>query len=164
MYRSVRVKWRERYMMVFEKTLANRQSYKPLLLMGDEDETTLNSYINEGDLYEVRMNEDIIGVALFIPINDETIEVKNIALRPTYRGRGIAKEMFLQSETTFKAQGYKRMIIGTANSSINNVALYQKLGFRMYDIERDFFSTYKKAIVEQGIQAMDLWMFEKLLK
>lgn len=151
-------------MMIFEKTLANRQSYKPLLLLADEDEAILNSYIEQGDLYEVRMNEDIVGVALFIPVDEATIELKNIALRPTYRGQGIAKEMILQAETIFKAQGYTRMIVGTANSSINNVALYQKLGFRMYDIQRDFFSVYKKVIVEQGVQAVDLWMFEKLLK
>ncbi|MBS7345200.1 MAG: GNAT family N-acetyltransferase [Caryophanon sp.] len=151
-------------MMIFEKTLANRQSYKPLLLLADEDDAILNSYIEQGDLYEVRMNEDIVGVALFIPIDEQTIELKNIALRPTYRGQGIAKEMIRQSELTFKAQGYTRMIIGTANSSINNIALYQKLGFRMYDIQRDFFNAYKKVIVEQGIQAVDLWMFEKLLK
>lgn len=152
-----------RSMIALQKTLANRESYKPLLLMADEDEAMLNRYIQQGDLYEVRIAEDIIGVALFIPVDEQTIELKNIALRQTYRGQGIAKEMIFQAETLFKRDGYIRMTVGTANSSINNIALYQKMGFRLYEVKRDFFYTYKKTIVEHGIQAHDLWMFEKAL-
>ena len=150
--------------MILEKTLANRESYKPLLLMADEDEQILNRYIGEGDLYEMRVNDDIIGVALFIPVDEETIELRNIALRPSYRGQGVAKEMIMQAETIFAAQQYTRIIVGTANCNLNNVALYQKLGFRMYDIKRDFFAQHKKPQYEQGMQAIDFWMFEKILK
>ena len=55
------------------------------------------------------------------------------------------------------------MIVGTANSSIDNIAFYQKLGFRMAEIKRDFFKAYPTPIFENGIIALDMIVFEKEL-
>ena len=55
------------------------------------------------------------------------------------------------------------MIVGTANSSIDNIAFYQKLGFRMAEIKRDFFKAYPTPIFENGIRALDMIVFEKEL-
>lgn len=55
------------------------------------------------------------------------------------------------------------MIVGTANSSIGNLAFYQKVGFRITEVKKDFFSKYPEPIFENGIQALDMIMFEKNL-
>lgn len=141
----------------------NRQVYKPLLLLADESEDMVQTYIDAGELYEIRMQDDIIGVALYIEEAPHVIELKNIAIRPTYRGQGIGKQVITDSFRIMKDKGYAKMIVGTANCSIDNIALYQKLGFRLYDVKRDFFKQYRKHIIEFGILAIDMWMFEKQL-
>jgi hypothetical protein len=55
------------------------------------------------------------------------------------------------------------MIVGTTNSSIDNIAFYQKLGFRMAEIKRDFFKAYLTPIFENGIRALDKIVFKKEL-
>ncbi len=52
--------------------------------------------------------------------------------------------------------GYKTLEVCTGNSSIGQLALYQKCGFRMSGIERDFFiKHYHEPIFENGIQCRD---------
>lgn len=53
------------------------------------------------------------------------------------------------------------MLVGTANSSIGNLAFYQKCGFRLCGIRRDFFLSYPQPIWENGIRALDMVMFER---
>lgn len=146
-----------------EVTTPNRQAYKPLLLMADDSEAMVNTYISEGQLYEARIGDDIIGVLLCVEVAPNVVELKNIALRPTYRGKGIGKEMVATALEMYAQKGYKKMIIGTANCSIDNIALYQKMGFRLYDVKKDFFASYPKPITEFGIRGVDMWMFERAL-
>jgi hypothetical protein len=61
-----------------------------------------------------------------------------------------------------RAQGVRRAILGTGNSGIGPLAFYQKAGFRLWRIERDFFSPergYPEGIEENGIPLRDMvWM------
>lgn len=56
-----------------------------------------------------------------------------------------------------KLTGFHTIEIGTGNSSIQRLALYQKCGFRMASIDHDFFlKHYDEPIYENGIQCMDM--------
>lgn len=56
-----------------------------------------------------------------------------------------------------KHLGFKTLEIGTGNSSIGQLALYQKCGFRITGIDRDFFIRhYSEEIYENGMQVMDM--------
>jgi hypothetical protein len=61
-----------------------------------------------------------------------------------------------------RERGVKRVIVGTANAGIDQLAYYQKLGFRLLRIERDFFSPergYPETMVDNGIRLRDMvWM------
>ena len=119
--------------------------------------------MNSGDLFAIRLGETTIGVALFIEQSFEIIELKNIALLQEYRGKGYGKQVLVTAFKIYKGKGYSKMIVGTANSSIANLAFYQKIGFRMTSIKHDFFANYPKPIYEDGIRALDMIMFEKML-
>jgi hypothetical protein len=58
--------------------------------------------------------------------------------------------------------GAQRVIVGTANCGIGQLAFYQKSGFRFWKVERDFFSPdrgYADGIEEHGIPLRDMvWM------
>ncbi|TSB47738.1 GNAT family N-acetyltransferase [Alkalicoccobacillus porphyridii] len=141
----------------------DRKHYIPYLLMADEAEM-IPAYLTKGELYAILSSEEeIIGVALFIAIDHETVELKNFALIPEVRGKGIGKDVVTSFFIRFKDKNFKKMIVGTANCSIENIAFYQKAGFRMERVEKGFFLKYPEPIFENGIQAMDMIVFEREL-
>ena len=70
---------------------------------------------------------------------------------------GIGKKLILYSIEKAREEKAKIIEIGTGNSSINQLLLYQRCGFRITGIDRDFFvSHYKEEIYENGIQCRDM--------
>ncbi len=152
-----------RHCISLELVEGSRESYLPQLLIADESEVTVRQYMNDGDLYEIKCGGKLVGIALLIAHSATTIELKNIAILSAFQGKGIGKVAVQKITTISASQGYKNVIVGTANSSIDNIAFYQKSGFRMEAIEKDFFSSYPEPIYENGIRALDMIMFSKAL-
>lgn len=73
-------------------------------------------------------------------------------------GKGIGRQLATHAIETARAQGYKTMEMGTGNSSIGQLALYQKCGFRIVGVDLDFFvrHNYLEEIYENGIQCRDM--------
>jgi ribosomal protein S18 acetylase RimI-like enzyme len=133
------------------------------LLMADESEEIVKQYINDGEMFSIGYEDKVAGVVLFCFHPNNTVELKNIAFAEQYRGMGLGKIAIKQAFTLYQSTGMQKMIVGTANSSIDNIAFYQKLGFRMAEIKRDFFKAYPTPIFENGIRALDMIVFEKEL-
>ncbi|MDP4550121.1 GNAT family N-acetyltransferase [Alkalihalobacillus macyae] len=101
------------------------------------------------------------GVVLFTYHPKQVVELKNIALKPEFRGRGLGKFVITEVFNRYKRKEINKIIVGTANSSIGNLVFYQKVGFRMSEIKKDFFKEYPEPIYENGLRALDMVMFEK---
>ncbi|WP_414051418.1 GNAT family N-acetyltransferase [Macrococcus animalis] len=127
-----------------------------LLLLADPSIEMINQYVSKNLIYVLKIDNEIVGVIVLKRINETTIEVMNIAVSGEQQGKGYGKQLLKFSEVTAKELGCNKILIATANSSLNQLALYQKCGFRMVDIEKDFFiNEYKEVIMENGIRAMD---------
>ncbi|MFO1444055.1 GNAT family N-acetyltransferase [Bacillus sp. Bva_UNVM-123] len=146
-----------------EIRLDERKNFMEYLLLADESEEIINEYIHEGDMFSILLENLVIGVALFIQESPSIVELKNIALLPEYRGRGFGKDIMNLAFEQYRRKSFQKMIVGTANSSIANLAFYQKAGFRIVGIRKNFFNKYPNPIYEDGIQAIDMIMFEKNL-
>lgn len=140
-----------------------REPHLPLLLEADPNEALVREYLNNGDLFLIKREQRIIGVSLFTFPKPRTVELKNIAIKSTIRNQGYGKSVIQQATDFYKQKGYREMIVGTANSSIDNIAFYQKLGFRLVDIEPDFFTHYPTPLSEHGIPTRDRLLFVKKL-
>jgi ribosomal protein S18 acetylase RimI-like enzyme len=117
----------------------------------------VKEYIKRGQCFVAEINGQIIGVYVLLPTRPETIELVNIAVDEKQQGKGIGKQLVLHAVENAKQQGYKTMEIGTGNSSIRQLALYQKCGFRITGVDRDFFvKHYPEPIFENGIQCRDM--------
>ena len=143
--------------------VGERESYVPYLLLADGNQEVVRQYMNDGTLYAIHCGDHLIGATLLIERSKTSIEIKNIAIEPEYKGKGIGKIVLQMICDISKAKGYIQVIVGTANSSIDNIVFYQKVGFRMEKIEKDFFSHYDKPIYENGLQALDKLLFSKTL-
>ncbi|MEX6343726.1 GNAT family N-acetyltransferase [Staphylococcus ureilyticus] len=63
-----------------------------------------------------------------------------------------------------KKNGYKNIEVGTGNSSIGQIIFYQKMGFRMRNIDVGFYDrNYNEKIYENGILCRDMIRFIKEL-
>ncbi|MER2260823.1 MAG: GNAT family N-acetyltransferase [Psychrobacillus sp.] len=135
-----------------------------LLLLADPSEELVRDYLDKGDCYISNMDDVTIGVFVLLPLNDHRVELKNVAVREQYQGKGLGKELVLHAIEKSKELGYNTIEVGTGNSSLSQLALYQKCGFRIVSVDRDFFTVhYPEAIVENGIPCVDMIRLEKTL-
>lgn len=128
-----------------------------LLLLADPSEKLVNEYLSRGQCMVAEEGGLIIGVYVLLPTRPETIEIVNIAVAESEQGRGIGKKLVIHAIETSRQLGYKTIEIGTGNSGVGQLALYQKCGFRITGIDRDFFIRhYDEPIYENGIQVVDM--------
>ncbi|WP_124728644.1 GNAT family N-acetyltransferase [Staphylospora marina] len=135
-----------------------------LLLLADPSLEVVNSYIGRGHCFVAVRNGHIIGVYVLIDTRPQTVELVNIAVSPQEQGKGIGKKLVFHAIETAQSMGYKTIEVGTGNSSISQLALYQKCGFRIVGIDKDYFiNHYQDAIYENGIQCRDMIRLSKHL-
>ena len=88
----------------------------------------------------------------------------NIAVAEKHHGQGIGKILVLDAIQKAKDKGFKVIEVGTGNSSVGQLALYQKCGFRITGVDKDFFKIhYDEEIVENGIACIDMIRLAKQL-
>lgn len=126
-----------------------------LLLSADPDKKAILSYLSGSKVMVCRRDNIFVGIAVLVKIAG-VFELKNIAVLKEYQGKGIAKSMISKMKQLAKELGAKTLEVGTGNSSLSQLALYQKCGFRMYGIESDFFTSYPEPIFENGIRCVDM--------
>jgi len=143
--------------MHIRKLDGNEQPPINLLLLADPSYELISEYLRRGECFVAEDNHNIIGVFVLLPTRPKTVELINVAVAEKFHGKGIGKQLVIDAIDRAKMKGYKTIEIGTANSSINQLALYQKCGFRITGIDKDFFiKHYDEVIYENGIQAVDM--------
>lgn len=128
-----------------------------LLLEADPSEQLVRDYCAGGHCFIAEQQETVMGVFVLIALDSDTAEIKNIALAESERGKGFGKRLVFSALEEAKKLGFSAVEIGTGNSSLAQLALYQKCGFRMKSIDRDFFTRhYEEPIFENGLQCRDM--------
>lgn len=128
-----------------------------LLLLADPSERLVKEYVARGQCYIMEQDGRIIGTYVLIPTRPETVELVNVAVDEELHGKGYGKQLVLHAIESARLNHYKTIEIGTGNSSVVQLALYQKCGFRMTHIDKDFFIRhYDEPIFENGIQCIDM--------
>ncbi|MGG7097733.1 GNAT family N-acetyltransferase [Clostridium sardiniense] len=135
-----------------------------LLLVADPSIDAINKYINKSKVIVAKIENYIVGVIAFLEKENSVYEIMNLAVDEDYRRRGFAKRLIIKAEEYIKRLGGIRILIGTGNSSINQIKLYKNMGFIITDIKKNFFiENYKEEIYENNIQCRDMIILEKLL-
>lgn len=135
----------------------NRDAYLPLLLLADPSEEMIRRYLLDGELYAwLTEEEETVGVLHLLEVDPGVVEIKNMAVRELYQGQGHGKQLIDAVLKRLRERGMNQVIVYTGNSSIGNLAFYQKVGFRMMNIEHDYFlNEYQTPIFENGIRCRD---------
>ncbi|WLR58597.1 GNAT family N-acetyltransferase [Guptibacillus hwajinpoensis] len=127
-----------------------------LLLDADPSLDYIERYLKVGSCYVAVEEQEVIGVYVLVEKEEEIMEIMNIAVREDRRGKGIGKKLIHDAIQRSEALGATNIEIGTGNSSLDQLALYQKCHFRITDIIEGFFDSYPETIIENGITCRDM--------
>ncbi len=131
------------------------QAPMDLLLEADPSEKQVERYLTKSYCYVAVDSEEIVGVYVLSHLNETALELMNIAVRPGLQGRGIGSKMLKHAIDSAKKMGAERLELGTGTFGYQ-LAFYQKAGFRVCEVERDYFlNYYDEPIFEDGIRHKD---------
>jgi ribosomal protein S18 acetylase RimI-like enzyme len=143
-----------------------REPFVPLLLLADEPQP-LGTYLHAGDLYALLDADGVpLGVTLVLPVAGEpgTFELKAVAVAESQHNRGWGRKMLVGVLDDLRSRSARRVVVGTSNAGIGQIAFYQKAGFRLWRIERDFFTPekgYDPEERENGLAHRDMVWFDQ---
>ena len=139
------------------KLHSNENAPISLLLLADPSEKSIKHYLEQGLCFIAELKNETVGVALIIKTKKSTFEIKNIAIKEEFQNQGIGKQLLLFVIDEVKKMKAKVLEIGTGNSSVIQMLLYQKCGFRITGIDFDYFRrNYSEKIFENGIECRDM--------
>jgi ribosomal protein S18 acetylase RimI-like enzyme len=128
----------------------------PLLLDADPSREMVETYIHQSAVMGLVEDGAAIAVVVLRGRDRTPVEVMNLAVAPAHRRQKLGKQLLTAAIHRAQRQGAERMILGTGNSSLGQLAFYQKMGFRLESIDRDYFLRhYPEPIYENGIWCRD---------
>ena len=143
--------------------LLEPQSYPyDLLLLADPSRVQIERYLSGSVVLGLMADSGLGGrrlggVAVLVPHEPERWEVMNIAIAEDLQGGGLGKRLLLECLEECRRRGVRRVEIGTGNSSLRQLGLYQKAGFRIVGVIPDYFTAhYPEPIFEDGLQCRDM--------
>jgi aminoglycoside 6'-N-acetyltransferase I len=98
-------------------------------LLADPSKDLVEVYLKQSDVFTATQNDRTLGVIVLFPLTEEKVEIKNVAVIPEFQGQGIGSYLIENAALVASLNKQKSICIGTANSSIGQLYLYQKIGF-----------------------------------
>jgi hypothetical protein len=62
-----------------------------------------------------------------------------------------------------RRRGVQVVSVGTANAGWSKIAVYQKCGFRMDSVRKDYFNYFPSPMYENGIQIRDMLVLKLVM-
>lgn len=136
----------------------------PLLRDADESDNRIQQALANpaNTAYLVSFDDQPIG-AVVMHWHTEESEILYIAIASEQRGKGFGKRVIDWIIAEGRGRGVDSIIVGTGNSSLDNIAFYQKCGFRMDAIRPNYFDDLPTPVYEHGIQLRDMLMLRHRL-
>lgn len=145
-----------------KKEREDKTKYISFLLEADPSEKLVKEYLEKGELFTLYYKDELAGLAVVLPIDEKTCELKNIVTIEKFRGIGLGKQMIKYLFDNYKTR-FEKMIVGTSE---NNIPFYVKQGFDKYEktIKNYFVDNYDEEIIDGDLHCIDKYYYSKDLK
>lgn len=144
---------------VIRQVLDGKEKFMPLLLIGDEQEAMIRTYLDRSDLFVMEAGEEPWAVCVVSKEGTGLYEVQNIAVTPQRQRRGYGRTLI-----EFVFAHYPNLVtlqLGTGDGP-SAAGFYRALGFSEYKREKDYFLRwYDHPIYEEGQLLKDRICFRK---
>ena len=148
-------------MKIFEVT-ENKRQYLSLLLLADESEKMINTYLERGTMFILNDN-GVKGECVICDEGGGILEIKNLAVEPNYQRNGYGKALINFVIDRYKSR-YQILQVGTGDSALT-VPFYEKCSFKRHHVIKNFFTdNYEHPIFEGGVQLVDMIYLQMKLK
>lgn len=149
--------------MRIEQVLEDKKRFLPLLLLGDEQESMIDRYLNHGNLFVgFTAEERPIAVAVVTEEGDGVLELKNLAVDEAFQHQGLGSRMIEYICDNYRPL-YHTLFVGTGDSE-RTISFYRKNGFHYSHTVADFFvKHYDHPIVEEGKRLCDMLYFKRMV-
>ena len=149
--------------MRVRQIIENKRLYIDLLLLADPQESMIEKYLDQGEMFLLEENGEAKTVAVVKVLKNRKCELKNIATAEAQRNKGYGKYMI-----HFLCEHYSSvcdvMYVGTGNTG-KTIDFYKKCGFENSHILVDFFvKNYEKPIYDDGVLLRDMIYLKKNLE
>ena len=124
----------------------------------DDSETEIAAYRDLGDVLVAVAGGEIVGHALILAeVPSGGFELKSLAVYPIWRSRGVGAALVRACRDYCRERGGGTLSVATAAASIRALQFYQRQGFRMRRIIRDFYSPARgyRPLELNGIELLD---------
>lgn len=147
--------------MIISKVSEDKKAYIDLLLLGDEQESMIDKYLERGELFVLNDN-GVKAQCVVTKEADGIYELKNIAVIPDCQRKGYGKRLI-----DFLFSYYpdcRAMLVGTGDVP-SALIFYKKCSFvESHRIQNFFTDNYDHPMFEDGKQLIDMVYLKKLKK
>ena len=141
----------------------NKKQYLELLLLADEQEDMIDRYLGKGKMYILTDENTVKAECVVTDEGGGVLEIKNIAVKPEFQGRGYGKAMISFIEEKYR-ENFSILQVGTGDSPLT-IPFYESCGFSRSHIIKDFFvDNYEKPIFECGVRLRDMVYLRKKIR
>lgn len=114
----------------------------PLFRLADESDSQIESYYQLGTVLAAHDGTSVVGLALVFDDVGYT-ELVSLAVLPERQGRGVGSRLIEAAIDHCRANAMGRLIVGTGAWETDNIGFYLRRGFRIFNVNRGFFSPEK---------------------
>lgn len=141
-------------MTAYKEIFDNKKKYLSLLLLADEQESMIDTYLERRRLYV--MEDD--GVRAVCVVTDEgggILEIKNLAVSPPWQRCGYGRAFIEYIRRRYRGS-FHTLQVGTGDSLLT-IPFYEACGFVKSHCVRNFFiDHYDHPIYEGGVRLVDM--------
>ncbi|WP_422086074.1 GNAT family N-acetyltransferase [Variovorax sp.] len=128
-----------------------------LLFAADGPRAEIRKYLSRGEQWLAEIDGLVVGQMVLMQTRVGTWEVMNIAVSDDLRGRGVGTALLRKARALAVERGAHLLEVGTGNSSLRELAFYQRFGFRIVGVDVGFFERRSRKLQKQdGIVLRDM--------
>ncbi len=132
-----------------------------LLLDADPSRKEIRKYLSRGELWVIEEGGKTVGAMALMQTRVDVLEIMNIATDPSLRSQGLGTALLTAATKRAKQLKAKWLHVGTGNNSFRQLQFYQRFGFRLCSIDRNFFvGRYSKTYQRGGVVLIDMVRME----
>lgn len=99
-------------------------------------EIVRESILNRSDSTVVQLNDRVVAFANFYRWGQDCCAIGNVVVASDVRGQGVASYLINHmTSLAFEKHSAQNVTVSCFNQNVSGLLLYQKLGFRPYDLE-----------------------------
>lgn len=145
--------------MLIKQITDNKKRFLDLLLLGDEQESMIDRYLESGDLFAL-YDDELIAVCVVSEEDSATCELKNMAVYEQFQRQGYGR-LLIEYISDFYKDRYKTMLVGTGEVP-SILSFYKRCGFELSHRVKNFFTdNYDHIMIEEGVQLIDMIYLKK---